>query len=110
MEASPQLQQSFATAGRPCYRAVLVGAGAMGKRHLTAVQTSTHARLSAIYDPRPASDLGLDPYHAARHVRTRDEFRRSLEGADFAVIAADTSHHLTVTLDALGAGVPCLLE
>lgn len=110
MEIPSQCQRSFAAARRASYRVVLVGAGTMGKRHLNVVQASPRTRLSAIYDPRPTSDLGLAPHHAVRHVRTRDEYRRCLEDADIAVIAADTSNHLTVTLDAIAAGVSCLLE
>lgn len=89
-------------------RIAIVGAGVIGKRHLAAINNTSHAELVGIADPFPASvsvarEAGVD------HFIDSSAMLEKLQ-PDGVIIATPTEHHLQPTLEALGAGAGVLVE
>lgn len=89
-------------------RLALIGAGAIGRRHLRALDASSAVELAALVDPDPAAEdlahsLGVPCYQDAAAML--DEVAPT-----GVIIATPTEHHLAPTLAALEAGCHVLVE
>ncbi len=86
----------------------VVGAGYIGRRHATAIDTSGAARVGMIADPSPhARDLADDAGAA-----WFPDFGTLLtaERPDGVIIATPTQTHMTVAMACIDAGIPVLVE
>ncbi len=87
----------------------LIGAGVIGRRHLSAIERSTaDVQLVGIADATPAAaslaaEAGVPFYADAAHMLAE----LALDGV---VVATPTEHHVQPTLQALDAGVHVLVE
>lgn len=86
----------------------VVGAGLIGRRHVDAIARSSGAVVSAI----------VDPTEAAKAYATQNELAWSADLAgliahhrpDGVIIATPNQTHVPIGLEALGAGIPMLIE
>jgi myo-inositol 2-dehydrogenase/D-chiro-inositol 1-dehydrogenase len=93
-------------AGR--FRLGLIGAGRMGRTHLTAIADSRLVTVSGIVEPDPATRAAV----AATGIpafATLDELLAAGD-LDAAVIAAPTNRHVEVLGEVMAAGLPVLCE
>lgn len=85
-------------------RLALVGAGAIGKRHMAAVAATAGAELAGVADPAPSDETGSVPLFADAG-EMLDRVR-----PDGVIVATPTIHHLAPALAALDAGAHVLVE
>ena len=88
-------------------RVAVIGAGAIGRRHLAAIAASEIVDLAAVCDPHPAADLANDysvPWFEAAETMM-DQVRPA-----GVVVATPTEHHLQPTVEALRGGAHVLVE
>ncbi|GGH59209.1 Gfo/Idh/MocA family oxidoreductase [Frigidibacter albus] len=83
----------------------VVGAGAIGRKHVAALAQSRMARLAAIVDPSPAA-AALAAEHGVALVADLAE----LDGVAGVILATPTSLHLAQALYCIGRGWPVLVE
>jgi myo-inositol 2-dehydrogenase / D-chiro-inositol 1-dehydrogenase len=90
------------------FRIALIGAGRMGRTHLTALERAAGVAVSAIVEPVQRTRAEL----AVRGYRTHADVAGLLEAGEFdgVLIAAPTDQHLTLVETFAGAGVPILCE
>jgi len=90
---------------RPC-RIAVVGAGAIGRKHIAVLAQSRVARLAALVDPAPgAADLARA--QGVPHLRSLSELPPGIDGV---VLATPTQLHLPQALACLARGLPLLVE
>ncbi len=89
-------------------RIALIGAGAIGKRHLDAISMSESAQLAAIADPCPGA-AEIAARHGVRHYPDAGNMLRDITPSGV-IIATPTEHHLEPALTALDAGCHLLIE
>jgi myo-inositol 2-dehydrogenase / D-chiro-inositol 1-dehydrogenase len=90
------------------FRIALIGAGRMGRTHLTALERAAGVAVSAIVEPVQRTRAEL----AVRGYRTHADVAGLLEAGEFdgVLIAAPTDQHLTLVETFAGAGIPILCE
>lgn len=86
----------------------VIGAGAIGRAHVETILASGFSRLAGIADPAP----GARDWAASLGVPWFADYRDLLAaaGAEAMIIATPNDLHLSVALDCLAAGLPCLVE
>jgi predicted dehydrogenase len=88
-------------------RVAVVGVGHLGSHHARAWSRIPEVELAGAYDPDPAAleraarELGLTPFESIEPL---------LDAADLVSIAAPTSAHAELAMEALGRGVQVLVE
>ncbi|MDP3339569.1 Gfo/Idh/MocA family protein [Frigidibacter sp.] len=83
----------------------VVGAGAIGRKHVAALAQSRTARLAALVDPSPTA-AALAAEHGVPLVADLAE----LDGVAGVILATPTSLHLAQALECIGRGWPVLVE
>lgn len=83
----------------------VVGAGAIGRRHVAALAVSGKARLGAIVDPQAAA-AGLAADHGVPHLADIND----LTGVAGVILATPTALHLPQALACIAQGLPVLVE
>ncbi|MBU6437135.1 MAG: Gfo/Idh/MocA family oxidoreductase [Betaproteobacteria bacterium] len=89
-------------------RIAVVGAGAIGRKHLALVEASTACTLAAIVDPSPAAGE-LARAHHLPWFRTLTELLASDRPAG-AIVATPNTLHVDNALECIAAGVAVLVE
>ncbi len=92
----------------PPTRLILIGAGAIGRTHLTAARETQDITITAIADPSPAAQALADEFGVPRN----PDYRSLLANPrpDGAIVATPNALHVPVALDCLATGVPVLVE
>jgi predicted dehydrogenase len=85
----------------------VVGVGALGRHHARHLAQLDGARLAGIYDIDPVRGAAIAAEVGTRSFGDLDELLREVEAV---TVAVPTSAHMEVGLQALGAGVPVLME
>lgn len=89
-------------------RIAIIGAGVIGKRHLAAINNTSHAELVGIADPFPASMAVAKDAGVAHFLDTPSMLVNAKP--DGVIVATPTEHHLRPTLEALEASACVLVE
>jgi predicted dehydrogenase len=89
-------------------RIALVGAGAMGRTHLTSARATSGARIAWIVDPDPATKALAAEFDAAWTPDIRSLMER--ERPHGAVIAVPNALHVAAALEFVEARIPVLVE
>lgn len=85
-------------------RAGLLGYGSMGRNHARVLIGLPEVELVSIADPRTSGQI-------VNGIEIRDSFAEVLDqGVDYVVVAAPTSHHLSLAIQACEAGAHLLVE
>lgn len=91
----------------PNLRVGLVGLGMMGKNHLRVLSSLQGVELIGVADPLTKTDITSGISGCETFTEYRDLLDR---GLDYCVIAAPTSFHKEISVNALDRGVNCLIE
>lgn len=89
-------------------RLAVIGAGLIGREHVTLIENDPGSTLVALCDPSPASAEIATRHgvpHFTDHERMLDEI-----APDGVIIAAPNQLHAPMALSAISRGVPCLVE
>ena len=89
-------------------RIAVIGAGVMGRKHVSYVRADPDCVLAALVDPDPAA-AGLAREHGAGHYREAGDLLAAAQ-IDGAIVAAPTALHEAIGLQCVAAGVPALME
>ncbi|MGI9390963.1 MAG: Gfo/Idh/MocA family protein [Boseongicola sp.] len=89
-------------------RIALVGAGAIGRRHLNAIANSNTVELAAIVDPAPSS-RSLADESGAQHFENTATMLQAVAPSGV-IVATPTEHHSAPALAALNHGCHVLIE
>jgi predicted dehydrogenase len=86
----------------------VIGAGVIGRTHLSTLRRDERCRIIGLADPTPAAaqlaaELGVPSFADHRDLLTTP-------GLDGVIIATPTALHVPIGLDAVAAGVPALVE
>ena len=87
----------------------LAGLGSMGRNHLRVISGLPGARLAAVADPSAEALEGATAGTAAERFADPQAMIARAE-LDAVVIAAPTTAHLSLALEAIGRGIPVLVE
>jgi len=82
----------------------VVGAGAIGRKHIEVLATSASAKLAAVVGPAPAAELAQA--HGVPHL----ERIADLRGVAGVILATPTPVHLQGVTDCIALGLPVLVE
>lgn len=105
------MRPETATAASPAtLSAVLIGAGAMAKKHIAAISKVPDIRIVGIYDPRKTSLLSLDQSIEHLHTSNLDGFEAMVRQSQLAIVACDTQHHREMAERSIRQGLHCLIE
>jgi len=86
----------------------VIGAGVIGRTHLTALHRDDRCRIVGLADPTPAA-ADLAARLGLRHVADHRDLLAT-PGLAGVIIATPTALHVPIGLDAVAAGIPALVE
>jgi myo-inositol 2-dehydrogenase/D-chiro-inositol 1-dehydrogenase len=88
------------------FRLALIGAGRMGRTHLTAIRGSSEVSITGVVEPYPNQELlatGVPVFASLAELQATVQ-------VDGALMAVPTDQHVTVLAEVMGAGLPVLCE
>ncbi len=86
----------------------VIGAGVIGRTHLSTLARENDCRIIGVADPTPAAAELADQLGLTCYADHRDLL--AAPGLDGVVIATPTALHVPIGLDAVAAGIPALVE
>ncbi len=86
----------------------VIGAGVIGRTHLSTLRRDERCRIVGLADPTPAAAELAAGLGVPSHTDHRDLL--AAPGLDGVIVATPTALHVPIGLDAVAAGIPALIE